>query len=94
MSGIGWPSHDNNEKARIAQCYTDPDPDQPDECPLCIARVEADRLRERLDQFEAYAITVANALADRDRNAVLGSVLRRIVHLSREALADRAGGKP
>lgn len=35
---------------------------------------ERDRYRERLDQFEAYDITVSSALADRDRARTLENI--------------------
>lgn len=56
MTGIGWPSHDEDEKARIARCYTKVD--QSTGCPLCIARAEVaalraenERLREALEKL-------------------------------------------
>jgi hypothetical protein len=39
---------------------------------------ERDRYRERLDQYEAYAITVKSALDDRERVRVLEAALREI----------------
>ena len=48
MSGWGWPSHNENEKTRIAACYTEVD--QPTGCPLCIARAEVESLRKVADR--------------------------------------------
>ena len=37
MNGTGWPSHDEDEKARIVRCYTEAD--QPSGCLMSIVAI-------------------------------------------------------
>ena len=90
MSGWGWPSHNENEKTRIAACYTEVD--QPTECPLCIARAGAESLRKTAERaYEDLGNILYNIETGEVREAELQ--VREVRDLLDKALAPAAPAK-
>lgn len=89
MNGTGWPSHDEDEKARIVRCYTEAD--QPSGCPLCIARGEIERLRKVADRaYEDIGNILYNIETGELREAELQ--VREVRHLLDAAIARPGEG--